>query len=149
MTQKVGDVAYILRTKVADLPENEYVLVKIEAMSHERDMTKQYEALLFVIGLIPTVKVVSEQELDHKLQKLDLTYDNTVIIKGELSCTKYDISKIKLYLANLVIPNLDFTKKELKKNTQICSLNTLANTKSSSQTNELNYLNKRRSKKIK
>ncbi len=58
----------------------------------------------------------------------------------KLSCISYDVSKIKLYLANLVIPNLDFTKRELKKNTETCSLNTLAIDKLSSQTKELNDL---------
>src|SRR5665647_2766973 len=70
MTQKVEDVAYILKAKVADLPENEYVLNKIEAMRHERDITKQYEALLFVIGQIPTTKVVSVDPVVENINKV-------------------------------------------------------------------------------
>lgn len=71
MTKKVEDVTYILKTKVADLPENEYILNKIEAMRHERDLTKQYETFHYVIGLIPTMKVISAQEFDHTLQDLN------------------------------------------------------------------------------
>ena len=70
MTQKVEDVAYMLKAKVANLPENEYVLNKIEAMRHERDLTKQYEALLFVIGQIPTVKVVPEDVVIENINKV-------------------------------------------------------------------------------
>lgn len=70
MAQKVDDVAYILKTKVADLPENEYVLSKIEVMKQERDLTKQYEALLFVIGQIPTIKVVPEDIVAENINKV-------------------------------------------------------------------------------
>ncbi len=70
MTQKVEDAAYLLKSKVADLPENEYILNKIEVMRHERDLTKQYETLLFVIGQIPTVKVVPEDVVVENINKV-------------------------------------------------------------------------------
>ena len=62
----------MLKAKVVDLPENEYVLNKIETMRHERDLTKQYEALLFVIGQIPTVKVVPEDVVIENINKVGL-----------------------------------------------------------------------------
>ena len=129
MTQKVEDVAYILKTKVANLPENVYVLNKIEAMRSERDLTKQYEILLFVIGLIPTMKVVSEQELDKKLdqkiQKFDLIFGEIVYIKEKLSCISFDISKIKLNSTDF-ISNLETMKEELEKLNKIEGLNTIS-----------------------
>ncbi len=70
MTQKVEDAAYLLKSKVADLPENEYILNKIEVMRHEKDLTKQYETLLFVIGQIPTVKVVPEDVVVENINKV-------------------------------------------------------------------------------
>jgi hypothetical protein len=108
------DIAYLLKNKVANIHENEYVLNKIEAMRNERDLTKQYEALLFIIGQIPNVKVVLEQELDNKLQKLDLIYNKTVRIEDKLDCISFDIFKIKLNPYNMV-STLDAMKNELEK----------------------------------
>ncbi len=70
MTKKVEDVAYLLKTKVSNLPENEYVLNKIEEMKLESDLTKQYDALLFVIGQIPTVRVVPEDVVVENINKV-------------------------------------------------------------------------------
>ena len=79
MKQRIQDLAYTLENKVAALPGNEYVLNKIELMRHERDLNKQYEILLFVIAQIPTIKVISETELDHKLHKLDHKWTSSTI----------------------------------------------------------------------
>ncbi len=129
MIQKVEDIAYLLKMKVADLPENKYLLNKIEAMKHERNLVKQYDALLFVIGQIPTMKVVSEKELDQrldqKLQKFDLIFDEITYIKDKLSCISFDISKIKLNSAD-VISNLKTMKEELEILCKIEELNTLS-----------------------
>jgi HEAT repeat protein len=70
MTQKVEDVAYILKKKVVDLPENEYVLNKIETMRHEKDLMKQYETLIFVISQIPTVKVVHADVVVENINRI-------------------------------------------------------------------------------
>src|SRR5665647_1025794 len=85
MTQKIEEVAYLLKTKVADLPENEKIQNKIESMRHQTNLVKQYETLLFLIGLIPTMKVIPENALDQKLHyiKEDL--------KGELEDAKDEI----------------------------------------------------------
>jgi hypothetical protein len=142
MTLKVEDIAYLLKTKVANLPENEYVMNKIETMKYEGNLTKQYETLLFVIGQIPTMKVVSEQELDHKLHKLDLVYDKTVIIEDKLSCISYGIFKIKLNSHN-VISNLEAMKKEMEKLNETKILNPSSLEKLNSvQVDKLNDLNK-------
>ena len=152
MTQKVEDIVYILKTKVTNLPENEYILNKIEMMKHERNLTKQYEILLFVIGQIPTVKVFSEQDLEQQLSpihhKLDNIYNNTNLIlnetaniKDKLSCLSFDISKIKLNSAN-VISNLETMKEELEKLNEIRSLNKFTLEKlNTSQAEKLNELN--------
>ena len=125
MTQKVEDIAYLLKMKVADLPENRYLLNKIEAMKHERNLAKQYDALLFVIGQIPTMKVISEQELDQKFQKFDLIFGEIICVKDKLNCISFDISKIKLNSAD-VISDLETMKEELEKLSKIEGLNTLS-----------------------
>ena len=91
MIQNIEDLAYTLKNKVADVPENEYILSKIELMRNERDLNKQYGILLFVIARIPTMKVITEKELDRKFLKLDLIYDKTVSIE-----TKLDLIQKKL-----------------------------------------------------
>jgi HEAT repeat protein len=70
MTQKVEDIAYVLKKKIGYVPENEYVLNKIEAMRYERNLVKQYEALLFVIEQIPTITVVPEDAVIDKINKV-------------------------------------------------------------------------------
>ena len=97
MKQRIQDLACTLKNKVADLPENEYVLNKIELMRHERDLNKQYEILLFVIAQIPTIKVISETELDHKLHKLDhkldLIYDKNVSIEAKVDFLQKELDR--------------------------------------------------------
>ncbi|WP_052725730.1 HEAT repeat domain-containing protein [Methanosarcina barkeri] len=46
MVQNIEDLAYILKNKVADVPENEYIISKIELMRNEIDLNKQYGILL-------------------------------------------------------------------------------------------------------
>jgi len=152
MTQKIEDVAYLLKTKVANLPDNTYVLNKIEAMRNEKDLMRQYETLLFVIGQIPTVKVVSERELDQKLNpihcKLDsISYDtnqsfNEIInIKDKLSYIRFDILKMKWNSAE-VVSNLKTMKEELEKLNKIEDLNTVSiENLNSNQKEILNELN--------
>ncbi|AKB47449.1 hypothetical protein MSKOL_1672 [Methanosarcina sp. Kolksee] len=70
MTQKVEDIAYVLKKKIGYVSENEYVLNKIEAMRYERNLVKQYEALLFVIEQIPTITVVPEDAVIENINKV-------------------------------------------------------------------------------
>ncbi|MDW5551212.1 HEAT repeat domain-containing protein [Methanosarcina sp.] len=125
MTQKVEDIAYVLKKKIGYVPENEYVLNKIEAMRYERNLVKQYETLLFVIEQIPTMKVISEQELDQKFQKFDRIFDEIIYVKNKLNCISFDVSKIKLNSAD-VISDLETMKTELEKLSKIEGLNTLS-----------------------
>ena len=145
MTQKVEDVAYILKTKVADLPENEFILNKIKAMRHEPNLIKQYETLLLVIGQIHTLKVVSEKELDNKLLKFGENMSGEIIgakeeiigeivsakeeitneivnIKDKLRCISFNVSNIGLNSYN-IISNLDMIRVELKKLNNVALLN--------------------------
>ncbi|WP_229390419.1 HEAT repeat domain-containing protein [Methanosarcina sp. DH2] len=145
VAQKVEDIACILKIKVKDFPENEYFLNKIEAMRHETNLMKQLETMSYVIGSIPTVRVVSEQELDQKLdekfQKFDLIFGEIIYIKDKLSCISFDISKIKLNSAD-VISNLKSIKEELEKLSKIEGLNTISIEKLDSiQAEKLNGLN--------
>jgi len=141
MSQQLEDIAYLLKMKIADLPENEYVLNKIEAMKHERNLAKQYDTLLFVIGQIPTMKVISKQELDQKLQKFDRTFNEIICVKDKLNCISFDISKIKLNSADVIL-DLKTMKEELEKLSKIEGLNTLSIEKlDSTQAEKLNGLN--------
>ena len=144
VAQKVEDIACVLKIKVTDLPDNEYFLNKIEAMRHETNLIKQLETMSYVIGSIPTVRVVSEQELDQKLnqklQKFNLIFGEIIYIKDKLSCISFDISKIKLNSTN-VISNLKTMREELEKLSKIEGLNTLSIEKLDSiQTEKLNGL---------
>ena len=53
--------------------------------------------LLFVIAQIPTMKVISEKELDHKLlkldHKLDLIYDKNVSIEAKLDLIQKELDR--------------------------------------------------------
>jgi HEAT repeat protein len=152
MAQKLEDICHILKVKVSDLPENDYVLNKIEAMRHERNLMRQFDILLFVIGQIPTIKVVSEQQLEQQLNpihyKLDsisyntnLIFNEIINIKDKLSNIKFDIFKMKLNSAE-VVSNLKTIKEELEKLNKIEGFNTVSIDKlSSSQKEILNELN--------
>lgn len=60
MAEYIEDISYSLRGKVQSHPENEYLLHKIGLMRNETDLTKKFQLLSFIIGEIPTIKVVSE-----------------------------------------------------------------------------------------
>lgn len=144
VAQKVEDIAHILKIKVTGLSGNEYFLNKIEAMRHETNLLKQLETMSYVIGSIPTLRVVSEQELDQKLdqklQKFDLIFGEIVYIKVKLSCISFDISKIKLNSAD-VLSTLKNMKEELEKLSKIEGLKTLSVEKlDSMQAEKLNGL---------
>jgi len=100
MIQNIEDLAYILKSKVADVPENEYIINKIELMRQERNLNKQYRILLFVIARIPTMRVIQERDLDSKLLKLDLICHKTDSIetKTDRIETKTDSIKAKVDL---------------------------------------------------
>lgn len=142
ITKNVEDLVYILKTKVSNLPENEYILKQIEAMSHKNDIVEQLKIMDLVIAQIPTMKVVTAQELGHKPQNLDLVFNKTVSIEDKLSRINYDIFKSKLNSHN-VISNLDDMKKELEKLNETEVLNALSLKESNSiQADKLNDLNK-------
>ena len=87
MTQKIEDIAYILKKKVA---EDKFVLNKIEAMRHERNLTKQYEILLFLIEQIPTMKVIP---LDVARENANIIVENITKVGQELGIKLDDISQ--------------------------------------------------------
>ena len=93
MIQNIEDLAYTLKNKVADVPENGYILSKIELMRNERDLNKQYGILLFVIARIPTMKIITEKELDRKFLKVDLIYDKTVSIENKLDLIQKSLDR--------------------------------------------------------
>lgn len=93
VAQKVEDIAYILKIKVADLPENEYFLNKIEAMRHEINLIKQLETLSYLIGLTPTVKVVPEDIVTRNINKIGQN------IETKLDGLSQEMSEIRINLS--------------------------------------------------
>ncbi|MDR7664673.1 phosphorylase [Methanosarcina sp. Z-7115] len=57
MTQKVEGLIFILKSKIPDLPKNEYIFTKIDNIKDEKDILKQYESLELIIGSIPTIQI--------------------------------------------------------------------------------------------
>jgi hypothetical protein len=53
LVQNIEDLANVLKIKVANLPEKEYILNKIELMKNEPDIVRKIEVLIDIISLIP------------------------------------------------------------------------------------------------
>ncbi|HWQ49600.1 MAG TPA: hypothetical protein VN414_11785, partial [Methanosarcina sp.] len=83
---------------------------------------EKYQDLPLIISIMPTMKVVYEQELD---QKFGFVFSEIICIKDKLSCISFDISKIKLNSAD-VISDLETMKEELEKLSKREGLNTLS-----------------------
>ncbi len=60
MVQKIENLIFILKSKIANSPENKFIFDKIEEIRHERNITKQYETVALIIGAIPS-QVSSEK----------------------------------------------------------------------------------------
>jgi HEAT repeat protein len=138
------DVVSILKMKIPPIPENRFIFSKIELIENKRISPEKYRDLPLIISIMNTMKVVSEQELDKKLDQkfknFDLIFGEIIYIKDKLGCISFDISKIKLNSAN-VISNLKTIKEELEKLSKIEGLNTFAIEKlDSTQTEKLNSL---------
>ena len=135
------DILSILKLKIPSVPENKFILSKIEAVDNKVISPEKYQDLPLIISIMPTMKVVSEKELDQKLQKFDLIFGEIIYIKDKLSCISFDISKIKQNSADF-ISNLKTMKEELEKLSKIEGLNTLSIEKlDSMQAEKLNGLN--------
>lgn len=61
MAEYIEDISISLKGKVQSHPENEYLLNKIEVMRIEKDFTKKFQLLSYIVGEIPTIKVVKEE----------------------------------------------------------------------------------------
>ena len=136
------DVISILKIKIPSIPENKYILSKIEALDNKMISPEKYRDLPLIVSLIPTIKVISEQELDQKLHQLNLIYNEIIKVKDKLSCISFDISKMKFNSAD-VVSDLKTMKEELKKLNEIEDLNTLSIEKlDSTQAEKLSSLNR-------
>ena len=123
------NILSILKIKLPSIPENKFILSKIQAVDNKVISPEKYQDLPLIISIMPTMKVVSEQELDQKLdeklQKFDRIFDEIICVKDKLNCISFDISKIKLNSAD-VISDLETMKEELEKLSKIEGLNTLS-----------------------
>lgn len=63
MAEYIEDISHSLKGKVQNHPENEYLLRRIELMRNEADLTKKFQILSYIIGEIPTIKVVPEETI--------------------------------------------------------------------------------------
>ena len=70
MAEYIEDISYSLKGKVQSHSENEYLLRKIELMRRETDLTKKFQLLSFVIGEIPTIKVVQEEAVKRGIDEI-------------------------------------------------------------------------------
>lgn len=59
----VENLVLVLKSKIPHTPENREILERIESLKSEKNLTKQYSVLPIIIGLIPTVNVVSEEDV--------------------------------------------------------------------------------------
>jgi HEAT repeat protein len=145
MSWYVNSLVIVLKSKIPNNPENKGILDMIEYMKCEKDLTKQYRTLSNVIGLIPTVNVISDQELDKKLdkklQKFDFIFDEIIFIRDKLNCISFDISKLKLNSTDVIL-GLKTMKEEIEKLNKTQGLNTVSienlNTSQKDILNELN-----------
>ncbi|WP_229390427.1 HEAT repeat domain-containing protein [Methanosarcina sp. DH2] len=87
------DIVSILKIKIPSIPENKFIFRKIESLDNKMISPEKYSDLLLIISMMPTMKVVSEQELDHKLLKLDLIYDKTVSIEAKLDLIQKELDR--------------------------------------------------------
>ncbi len=71
MKRYVENLIFALKSKIPNIPTNEGILVKIEALKNEKDLTKQYEILPTVISLIPQKVTV-----DVKKNTFDIKIDS-------------------------------------------------------------------------
>ena len=81
LLEVLENIFSIVKIKIPRIPENRFVLSKIEAVDNKSISPDKYVDLPLIISLMPTVKVISEQELDRKLVKLDIIYDKTISMK--------------------------------------------------------------------
>ncbi len=61
MTRNIENLFFILKVKIPITPENKYIHDEIEEIKKETDITKQYEKVPLLIGLIPTAKNIVEK----------------------------------------------------------------------------------------
>jgi len=136
------NILSILKIKIPSIPENKFILSKIEALDNKVISPEKYQDLPLIISIMPTMKVVSEQELDQKLdQKFDFAFSEIIYIKDKLSCISFDISKTKFNSAD-ILSDLETMKEELEKLSKIEGLSTLSIEKlDSMQAEKINGLN--------
>lgn len=70
MEEYIKDISFSLKGKVQNHPENEYLLYKIEVMRIETDLTKKFQLLSYIIGEIPTVKVVQDEAVKRGIDEI-------------------------------------------------------------------------------
>jgi HEAT repeat protein len=129
-TKILEDILSIVKMKIPQIPENKFILSKIEAVDNRIISADKYHDLPLIISLMSTIKAISaEQELDqikHKIEyisdKSDLIYDNAIRISAKLDEISFSIFRIKLNSHN-VISNLEAMKIELEKLSEFAKLN--------------------------
>ena len=70
MSWYVNNIVVVLKSKIPHNKENKEILDMIEYLKYEKDITKQYRTISTVIGLIPTVNVVSVDPIVENINKV-------------------------------------------------------------------------------
>jgi HEAT repeat protein len=163
-TKVLEDILSIVKMKIPQIPENKFILSKIEAVDNKVISADKYRDLPLIISLMPTIKVVPEQELGHQLHefKVDMKgeiagakeeiigeivsakeeiINEIVNIKDKLGCISFNVSNIGLNSYNIIL-NLDMIRVEMEKLKRIYNSNTSSLEVSDSKlTEQLNALN--------
>ena len=69
MTWYAENLILILESKIPHTPENKEILDMIESLKYERDVVKLYNVLPTIIGLIPTINLVSKEVVNEQIEK--------------------------------------------------------------------------------
>lgn len=64
-------MVYSLKRKIIDVPDNAYLLKRIESMRNEKDTGKKLRTLSFIIENLPTIKVVSLDAVTEEIENTE------------------------------------------------------------------------------
>jgi HEAT repeat protein len=70
LVKVLEEVISVLNIKIPSIPENEFILNKLQSMKSKKASTERYTELPFIISLIPTVNMMSEQSVKRELNPL-------------------------------------------------------------------------------
>ena len=85
MARLIEYLAYLLKNKVANLPEKEFTLEKIDLMLNEKDLTKKFQYLNYIIGSLPGGDQVSIKNYINANTVITDPKDSNISISGDVN----------------------------------------------------------------